>query len=408
MFPSWAVKRSLSRRAPLRTACGRRAKDVAVRVSTLLLFLAGASWSILELRAADGPAPAAVGADSTDIRPAKSRTLVLGVRYGDPADAERLHKRIGDALALLACVDDFDCRLSSQLLGCVRSAHMVADGPFEDVLLNIPVSGTAHVEGSLKITTIPDSTRAAFEMHIEGTAQLQGIGHKRGVRIDSDATSRFHATKRLLLDNAGLACLPATCSAETSLATTGIASRQPRLIGKFSERIAQQRVIENHKAAEAECSDHVAGAIRAAMDREVGALITAFNAALDEHLAAASEAQRLSWRRVRFRSEADCLSITRAGEGSVQFASWKPEDGKPAPPIQLRLPRAKFDVNRLLMGLEFLGSSKADGAAISTAAAQASMALRPSVTWQKETVTVSLHYEPVARLAQEPVVGAAQ
>jgi hypothetical protein len=407
MFPSWAVKPSVALCLVNEMVGGRAAGSLVLQASLSLLVLLTPLRLTAEVVDVGDPTTEDVVADSALAREGQPTTLKLGLQYGDPVLADRLRSRADKALALASHLGDFECRLSSEVLNCDRGGNIVLDGPFQDVLLNIPVSGQAHLEGSLRIVTVPDAARAALEMRIAGTVEMQGTGQTRGVRIGSDATSRFHAVKRLYLDHKGATSLPATCSAESSMVFTAIHSRQPKLLGKFAERIARQRTIEEKDEAEAECSDHVAAAIRMALDREADRLAQAIDRAIAEHLAGATDAQRGLWQCTRFRTETDCLSIARTAAEATASTAWQSTEGKPLPPILLRLPRAKFGIHQLLAGLHALGSSPAPNVASGTKEEPA-LAFRPSVSWQARTVTVSVDLEPAARLAKESVLGAAQ
>jgi len=413
MFRNWAVAQPFGLRSVMtraRTSLSRRPHNFLI---TLLVLSFAAVLSLAaHARAAGTISGPPRGASRSDVPQAKhAGSLRLGLRYGDPADADQVHKNIADLLALVACLDDFDCRLSTECLSRSRPTKMTVAGPFQDVLLDLPVRGVAHVEGALRLVPVHDAARAVFDVTIEGTARLQGAGQTRGVRIQSSASARFRATKRVFLDQAGMTCLPATCNAATSLAIKDVSSDRPMILGRFAERIARRRVGESRKDAEAECSDHLVQAMRAAIDREFDRLAGAANAALAEHLAAATKADKTRWQQVRFRTEADSLQVARHVDSQALLTAWKPEDVKSAPAVWLCLPCAKLDVMTKLAGLGCLGMSGSSVVAANRIAIPAQPqppALRPAVNWHEGTLTVALDFEPAARLAREPAVGAAQ
>ena len=92
------------------------------------------------------------------VRSSRSGSLDLGLRYEDPNAAAQLRKRTNDLLTMASCLDDFDCRISSQILTCGRSSRLSAEGPFRDVLLNVPVRGKARVDGHMRIVPISTPT----------------------------------------------------------------------------------------------------------------------------------------------------------------------------------------------------------------------------------------------------------
>ncbi len=374
----------------------------------LALFLA---TSQLQALAGDAPRPVqrSGGASPTGHQATKPHGFVLKAGYGDRQAAERLEKRAGELLRMAACLDEFECRLSSELLSCQRAQAMVVDSPFEDVLLSVPVRGDAHVEATLKVATIPSNDHAAFELRLEGTVQMHGLGLTQGVRIYSDATTKVHAVKRLTLDGSGVKSLPASGRAETSFVAKQIKSDRPRLLGRITERVARQRIDDTRRQAENECSDHVRSAICAVLDHEVETLVTAMNRSLTKHLAASAE-NREHWERLRFRTEAAGLCITRSPVGATMLASWRPDDAHPHPAVVLRVPRAGLDLRRMLVGMGLFVPTP-PAAKLASAADGTQLAidhLHPTMQWHADALTLSFNLEPTARLAQEPVIGAAQ
>jgi hypothetical protein len=333
--------------------------------------------------------------------------LVLGVRWSNPACAERLQQRTKAALAVLALLGDFDCRLSSEALSFARPGNLVVDGPFQDTLLNIPVHGQAHVEGTLTVVPAADDQHAAVDVHVDGIARLTGAGTSYRVQIESDATVKFHAVKRVLFDTAGATSLPTTCTAETDMIFKEITAKQPKLLGKFAERVAQRKIADSHEAAEAECSEHVIEAICAAFDRELGNSTTIVNATLNEFLAAASEAHRAQWQQVRFRTATDSVWISRDTDETSQFAKVTNNLGTALPTMVLQIPRNSIGLKHLLAGVQLM-QPQGEKPSTDTPTATSVPQMRTSVSWQEKIVTLTIDYERAVGLAHEPVVGAAQ
>jgi len=329
--------------------------------------------------------------------------MVLGVRWQSPACAEQVQKRARDALTLATCVGDFDCRLSAELLGGLWPAPLVADGPFEDVLLNIPVKGQAHVEAKLSMLPVADAHRAAVDVVVAGISQMQGVARSHRVQIDCDATAEFRAVKRMYLDADGVTGLPATCTAKSTFTTKGITTRQPKLLAKFSERIAQQILVDQQEEAQEECSEHVAEALCAAVDREMGSLMTAINAAFEDFRSSTAETHLNRWQQVRFQSDDGALRITSVADENKSWVSDQTGLEKASAPLALRVARTGLDVQRLLLAAPALFTAEQP-----VAGGTASLAgrLTPSVSWQKQSLTVLLNYVPAARLAAEPVLAA--
>jgi hypothetical protein len=348
-------------------------------------------------------------AEAEESREAESKDrnakLVLGVRWGDADCAERLDRRTRSLLAVVSYLGDFDCRLSTEALSHARPERLIVDGPFQDTLLNIPVQGNAHVEGVLSMVPVPDNQRVFVDVHVDGTVRLAGSGVSHRVQIESDATVTFHAVKRMFLDTAGLTCQPASCTAESDMVFKEIIAKQPRLLGKFAERVAQQRVSDSHAAAEEECSEHVVDAICAAFDREFGNSVKIVNVAISDYLASANAEKQAHWQQVRFRSADDCISITRDSDVPSQFAEMSAVTGASRPPVVLCISRRSLGVGHALAGLQLLQPAVPTN---SSAAAPAMPAMRARVSWQEKTVTLTVDHDRSVGLAQETVVGAGQ
>ncbi|MBI2825453.1 MAG: hypothetical protein HYX69_12270 [Planctomycetia bacterium] len=342
--------------------------------------------------------------------PSKTGSLVLGVAH-DPAAHDRLRDRAGRLLGVVVGLDEFQCRVSSECLDRTLSAPFALDAPFQDVLLEIPVHGQAHVQGVVKTVLVPDVDHAAFDMVLAGTVILKGVGNARSIQITSDATTEFHAAARLLLDARGLASQPAACTAKTALVTKEITSSRPKVLGKFTERIAQNRAATNKTEAEVECSAHVEQAICRAFDREIAGLAAAINAALADRLAALDEAKRARWNEVRFRTDSAGISIGRPNGAQALLVAWPSEAGKPVPPIVLRLPRPKLDMGMLTTGLRLLAAEEKSTTGTVPASSSPLFAARPPVAYrstvslQPETLTVRLEFEPQEQLAKDQPTG---
>jgi hypothetical protein len=181
-------------------------------------------------------------------------------------------------------MDEFDWRVSEERLRRARFAAIRVEGPFEDVLLDVPVQGDMCLKATLTIVPITDRSHVAIEMRLDGTVELECEGQSRGMTIDSRGVTNIHAAKSVFVDAAGVKCLPAMCDAKSSLEIKDIAQSRPRLFNRFKEHLARQKALDRQEEAEAECSEHVTVAICAGFDREVEALVKAVNAALRDHL----------------------------------------------------------------------------------------------------------------------------
>ena len=334
-------------------------------------------------------------------------SLKLGVHYNDPAVVERLRDQSRKALAMASHFEEFECRLSNDVLNCARGDRIVLEGPFQDELLNIPVSGHARLEGSFRVATVPDQERACVEIHITGTVDMHGVGQTQGVRIESDAVARFQAMKRLHVDHEGARALPATCTAESSLVFTGIHSR-PRLLGKFAERIAQQAREKKRNRPRRNARSTSSAPSRwcsIVKETEWPRLSTRqFKNTWPRPI----ESRCATWHQTRFRTEADSILMSRIGTGSAPLAPWQPVAGQRTPSILLRLPRTAFRADQSLLALGLVSDPASQPPKAESSSDETTRTLRPSVSWQEKTVTLAVDLESVARVAREPTIGASQ
>ena len=129
---------------------------------------------------------------------------------------------------------------------------------------------------------------------------------------------------------------------------------------------------------------------------------------LAEHLAAATDAERRRWQKVRFHTEAGSLCVSRGADSLEHFAEYHVAAVKPPPALVLRLPRAALGHESAFGGNAPATARRRRNSRRDSCKGESPMAVQPSLSWQEKTVTVSLHYGPTARLAQEPSVGLSQ
>ena len=257
----------------------------------------------------------------------------------------------------------------------------------------------------MTMAPVADKQHAAIDVHVDGIVRLAGSGTSHRVQIESDATVKFHAVKRLMFDTTGATSLPATCTAETDMVFKEITAKQPKLLGKFAERVAQRKVADSHEAAEAECSEHVIEAICAAFDRELGNSTNVVNTTLRDFLATASETRKAHWQRVRFHTATDSVWISRDTGETSRFAQLPSASDKALPTVLLRIPRAARSAwcgKDLLAGIQLL-QPQIDPTTAGASQVTGTPSMRSSVSWQEKTLTLALDYERPVGLAHEPV-----
>ena len=130
---------------------------------------------------------------------------------------------------------------------------------------------------ALTLNLAPDKDHLTFDVVFAGTVALKGTGRSQDVQIRTDTLVDFTASKRIQMNHAGLSTSPATCTAKAAITTKGISSSRPRILGKFSELIAERRTASSKEEAEAECAEHLVEAIKEHLDREITAVVSIVN-----------------------------------------------------------------------------------------------------------------------------------
>lgn len=305
------------------------------------------------------------------------------------------------ALELLGALDAFQCRISEECLTRTVSRPIGLDLLFQDVVLGVPVIGEARLEGALSIDLAPSKDHLAFDVLFSGRVALKGTGRSQDVQIRTDTDVDFRAIKRVEVDQRGMSAAPATCQAKAAITTKEISSSRPKILGKFSERIAQRRTVTSKEEAEAQCADHLAEAVCEHLDREVAAVMAVVNAALAEHLKAADETARAQWKQIRFNTADEWIHIARASDVKPLPKLVPSAAAQAFAPLVLQLPRTRLDVNVVLTGIRYLQQDGAQPAASSHVAVRQPVKFRPVVELGSETITFRFEFDEPAKLAHD-------
>jgi len=308
-------------------------------------------------------------------------------------------------LELLSSLDGFHCRITEDCLSRAVSKPVGLDVAFQDVVLGVPVFGHARVDGALSFDLQPSKDHVSFDIVFAGTVALKGTGRTQDVQIRTDTVVEFNAIKHIHVNQHGVTGEPATCRAKAAITTKDISSSRPRILGKFSERIAQRRTSTSKENAEAECAEHLAAAISEHLDREVAAVATVINAAVADHLKAADDAAKARWTALSFNTADEWVHVTRASAGKQlpEFATAKKD--KAQSPLVLQLPRARLDVNVVLTGMRYLQQDSRQPAASSHVAVRQPVKFRPVVELGSDVITFRFEFDEPAKLAHDAPLG---
>lgn len=155
----------------------------------------------------------------------------------------------------------------SQRLASTGVNRAVNDvGPVRELILGTDVHGTAHTVGNVSLRTVPSAQRAVLELVMTGYANSNNIGYNRNVEICSKGFTTLSASKRLFFDAHGLQVQPTVAVANTNTTITGVNAHL-----KLVERIAERRVAEQEREAEAIASRRAEVRLQRRMDNQAAA-----------------------------------------------------------------------------------------------------------------------------------------
>lgn len=136
--------------------------------------------------------------------------------------------------------------VSQSLMSAAVARNVNEINPVREVILGTDIYGTAHTVGRVSLRTIPSQQNALVELIMNGHASSRNIGYNGPATICSIGSTTLCATKRVVINDQGLASYPAVAVASTDTTITDIQARR-RLV----ERIAWKRAYRSESEAEA-------------------------------------------------------------------------------------------------------------------------------------------------------------
>lgn len=141
--------------------------------------------------------------------------------------------------------------------------------PVRDVILGARVRGTANSVGSLSLRTLPAGDHIALELQLVGNIQSRTFSYKKPVRVGSDGSTAFVATKRLHISDERFLVLPAAASAKTKTRIHSVKKTGGKFGRRLIEKIARKKVAEGKPQAERIAARHAERQIAEKFDRQV-------------------------------------------------------------------------------------------------------------------------------------------
>jgi hypothetical protein len=133
-----------------------------------------------------------------------------------------------------------------------RSVNRAVDetAPIDDVLLGTRVRGTGRTTGFVTLDFVPSLDRAVVDLRLNATNLSQTRGGQGPVTVHTRGTTQIYASKRVLIDEAGVTALPVEARASVDTKTAGIGVNK-RFGKRLIRKVASRKVAEMRPRAEA-------------------------------------------------------------------------------------------------------------------------------------------------------------
>jgi len=187
--------------------------------------------------------------------------------------------------ALLRLIEGAQVRVTVTALNQIVRKEVDEHLNVNDVLLGVPLSGRARLQGATSLKLAADPARGVFDIFFTGSAVSQTLGDADKAHIHSRTVTRFAARKRVILDERGLTALPATCNATAKSTIVGTTSPLPGLRGRLASRIGWRQAQRQLAEADRISAQHSAAQICRRFDAEVATQLAEANQLLAQQAA---------------------------------------------------------------------------------------------------------------------------
>lgn len=158
--------------------------------------------------------------------------------------------------------------VSAQLASRAASRQIDRSLPVNDVILGTTIRGTAHTTGEISLRLLPNETRIAAQVQLNGKAMSTNTGTNRGVRINSRGTTLIDATKVVYADRNGIVTNPASADCSTKSKIDAICHNL-----KLVRKIAWKKACQSKSQAECIANRRAEQRIRRELDIEVSKMV---------------------------------------------------------------------------------------------------------------------------------------
>ena len=209
-----------------------------------------------------------------------------------------LIKQLGDSAELASRVkDQFDRKnllldISSAAAQRIAERPVSETSPVRDCILGARVLGTANSCGVLSLKTKPASDHIAVELQLTGNIQSRTFSYKKPVRVKSNGSTDYVATKQLAISDERFVLLPSSASARTQSKTLQVKKTGGQFAHRLIERIARKKVAESKPQANYIAARHAEQQVAEKFDKQV---VEALHRGSNELRHEASSATAADW-----------------------------------------------------------------------------------------------------------------
>jgi len=199
-----------------------------------------------------------------------------------------------------------------------------------DNILGTSIRGTGHTKAELDVAGTSGRTATSLELILKGTVESETVGYQGPVAIYTDSLTRFHATKKIVLEDEGFRALGAQAKATTRSHTRCVSA------GPVVRRIAWRKIAENRGRADRIASRKAEDRIEKAFDERTVKLVERANRDYARHFRYPLLRKR-ALPKIEFGSTNDVLHLTVLHANRFQLAA-------PGPPPEWETERRDLGI----------------------------------------------------------------
>ena len=194
-------------------------------------------------------------------------------------------------------------RASASLVGAGIARDVDQVDPITDNILGTSIRGTGHTIGNVSVGFVPNPNRAELETIFSAQSHTKTVGSNGPVTLYSRGVTTLRASKRILIDENGMADTPASAWAQSNNRVYSIAG------GRIAQKIAWKRVGEKRSQANSIASQHAARRVETRLNAESAPELAKANRDLRAKVHAPLKRKRAYPELLKFSTDSDYLRI---------------------------------------------------------------------------------------------------